>query len=279
MLVGTAIAPMHELIAQLTDPLVVVWLVMIAVLARLVWRRRWATVGWFTPPFLLLFIFGCAPTVDILVPGIEATAFVCSPVAGDSKGGDSAFKYEAGESTVVVVLGGGAYASSRDLLGVSLREDGTRILTGLELMRDSKASALVLGGGHPVPGRLTDTPPALLEHWLLSSGLVANTLLITNLGACGNTHDEAMAFRKLELVYQWRRVLLVTSALHIPRAVAVFKKQGITVVPVPCDFKAFGIPYPRFGFSMFPSTDRLQVLGLYLHEKIGWWVYRARGWV
>jgi len=38
----------------------------------------------------------------------------------------------------------------------------------------------------------------------------------------------------------WRKVILVTSALHIPRSVAVFAAQGIAVVPVVCDFQAYG---------------------------------------
>jgi hypothetical protein len=31
--------------------------------------------------------------------------------------------------------------------------------------------------------------------------------------------------------------------------------------------------------SPFPRQHRLFLLALYMHEKIGWWVYRARGWV
>ncbi len=33
------------------------------------------------------------------------------------------------------------------------------------------------------------------------------------------------------------------------------------------------------GASPFPRQHRLELLSLYLHEQIGWWVYRWRGWV
>ena len=100
---------------------------------------------------------------------------------------------------------------------------------------------------------------------------------MTNLGICINTHDEAVAFRKLARSQGWSKVLLVTSALHLRRAVALFKQQGIEVTPVAADFQALGVPPDPF--SPFPREHRLFLMTLYLHEKIGWWVYRLRRWV
>lgn len=76
------------------------------------------------------------------------------------------------------------------------------------------------------------------------------------------------------------RILLVTSAYHLRRAEAVFRKAGMDVIPVACDFvaglaelesKPLFNPIPRPG-----GFDKMQ---LYMHEVIGWWVYRWRGWV
>ena len=94
-----------------------------------------------------------------------------------------------------------------------------------------------------------------------------------------NTHDEALRFKELSAQRGWHKVILVTSALHVPRAVAVFAAQGIAVVPVACDFQTYGVPSTQGDFSPFPRQGRFYLLSLYLHEKIGWWVYRARGWV
>jgi hypothetical protein len=68
----------------------------------------------------------------------------------------------------------------------------------------------------------------------------------------------------------------VFAAFHLKRAVAVFRKQGVTVVPVGCDFHDNGKPCT---WNLFPSQDRFALWSLYLHEKIGWWVYRWRGWI
>jgi uncharacterized SAM-binding protein YcdF (DUF218 family) len=74
-------------------------------------------------------------------------------------------------------------------------------------------------------------------------------------------------------------VLLVTSALHLRRAEAVFRKQGVDVTPIACDFQVYGVPRTSAFPSPFPSQHRLDLLSLYLHEQIGWWVYKWRGWV
>ena len=116
-----------------------------------------------------------------------------------------------------------------------------------------------------------------MQNWIVTSGLT--TAAVTNLGLCANTHDEALRFKELSVQRDWHKVILVTSALHMPRAVAVFAAQGITVVPISCDYEAYGVPAVRGDFSPFPRQNRFRILSLYLHEKIGWWVYRARGWV
>jgi uncharacterized SAM-binding protein YcdF (DUF218 family) len=63
------------------------------------------------------------------------------------------------------------------------------------------------------------------------------------------------------------------------RAEAVFQKQGVDVTPVACDFQVYGVPRTSGFSSPFPRQHRLDLLSLYLHEQIGWWVYRWRGWV
>lgn len=243
-----------------------VWFLMLLGLCWLVMRRRWRSAIWLGIPTFLIFLFGSTPLAETIVGAAEgrwARASLTEVAKGDA----------------VLVLGGGYYVSDRDPYGFALTDGGTRVLTALDLLRETKASALVLGGSLPVPDRPSVNPPSLLESWIVAWGMAGTALVITNLGICMNTHDEAVQFRKLEKEYGWRKVLLVTSALHMPRSVALFKQQGIEVEPVACDFKVYGVPGARRSFSFFPKQSRFEILGLYLHEKIGWWVYRWRGWV
>jgi uncharacterized SAM-binding protein YcdF (DUF218 family) len=239
---------------------------MFASLCWLLARRQWKSAIWLGSTTFVIFLFGSTPLVEAIVSAAESQS-----VAGSLM--------EVPRGDAVVVLGGGYYVSDKDPHGFALSEGGTRILAALELLRREKAPALVLGGGLPVPGQPGLSAPALLEKWVVSSGLARTAEVITNLGVCRNTYEEAVQFRKLQSVYGWRKVLLVTSALHMPRSLALFKKQGIEAEPVVCDFKVYGVPGARFPLSPFPRQRRFEILGLYLHEKIGWWVYRMRGWI
>jgi uncharacterized SAM-binding protein YcdF (DUF218 family) len=162
------------------------------------------------------------------------------------------------------------------MFGFALDAGGSRVLTALELVRRGKAKALVLGGSVPLTGKPGVVASSLVQEWVLASGLT--TAAVTNLGLCANTHDEALRLKELSAQRGWRKVILVTSALHMPRSVAVFSAQGIAVVPVACDFQAYGVASMQGDFSPFPRQYRFRHLALYLHEKIGWLVYRWRGW-
>jgi uncharacterized SAM-binding protein YcdF (DUF218 family) len=193
--------------------------------------------------------------------GSQVSAFSLQP---------SAFPFDA-----VVALGGGERVSQHDLLGFAMEDGGSRSLTAIQLVRSGKARTLVLGGSWPMPDRPDVPSMSVVQNWATAWGLVGGA--VTNLGICINTHDEAVAFKKLARSQGWSKVLLVTSALHLRRSVALFQKQGMAVTPVAADFQVWGVPPDPF--SPFPRQHRFFLLALYLHEKIGWWVYHARGWV
>jgi uncharacterized SAM-binding protein YcdF (DUF218 family) len=250
--------------APLLEPLGAIWLVMVLEVLWLSWRRKWRSAVWLGVPTVLIFLIGSTPLVEAVVARAERPQAL-----GDING--------LAEADVVVALGGGYYPSENDLFGFSLSEGGSRVLTAVELVRRGKAQALVLGGSAPFAGKPGVVATSLVQKWVLAWGMT--TVAVTNLGLCANTHDEALRFRELSAQRGWRKVILVTSALHVPRAVAVFAAQGIAVVPVACDFQAYGVPSVQGDFSPFPRQARFRILSLYLHEKIGWRVYRMRGWL
>jgi uncharacterized SAM-binding protein YcdF (DUF218 family) len=54
-----------------------------------------------------------------------------------------------------------------------------------------------------------------------------------------NTYENATATRRL---LQDGSILLVSSASHLPRAAALFRKQGFQVTPAPCGYFARNRP-------------------------------------
>ena len=67
--------------------------------------------------------------------------------------------------------------------------------------------------------------------------------------------------------------LLLTSAAHMPRAMAVYRKAGWNVTAYPVDFRA-GLQTPWWEYSLSQGTQRWQ---LALHELVGHGAYRLAG--
>jgi uncharacterized SAM-binding protein YcdF (DUF218 family) len=249
-----------NIILPLTEPLGAIWFLMVLTALYWAWRRKWKVALSLAVPILLLFLAGGTTLPGVLISAEERNyARDCPQTPAD----------------VVVVLGGGFYESQYDLHGIALTTSASRVITGMELAHRGLTTNLVLGGSVPTPNQ---TVPAStkVQTWAQNWGLPGITL--TNLGVCRDTHDESLAFKQLQTARGWKSVILVTSALHMRRSVALFAKQGIDVTPVACDFQAYGIP-PNPDYGPIPRQGRLVQFSLYLHEKIGWCVYKWRGWI
>lgn len=265
---------MKSFFIPLTEPLGVIWLLMAAGTVWLLVRRQWRSGVWLGVPTFLIFLIGSTPLAGMLVAQAERPYAASSRSLLDSQSSTVAPQPS---FDAIVVLGGGFYPSDHDVRGFVLDGGASRIVTGIELARRGRAPVLVLGGSVP-QGDTESVIGARVQEWVESLGMT--NFAITNLGFCRTTHDEAMALKRLQETHSWSNILLVTSALHMPRSEALFKKQGFTVTPVACDFRACGVGSPGFhGFSPFPRNGRFDLLSSYLHEKIGWWVYRARNWI
>jgi uncharacterized SAM-binding protein YcdF (DUF218 family) len=103
----------------------------------------------------------------------------------------------------------------------------------------------------------------------------------------GNTYENAVACRKILKEKGFRRVILVTSAAHMPRSVGVFKRLGIEVIPAPTGYTAtqgdVGISIPKnpynFLISLLPDADNLKTTTRMLKEYVGIFIYKLRGWL
>jgi uncharacterized SAM-binding protein YcdF (DUF218 family) len=108
---------------------------------------------------------------------------------------------------------------------------------------------------------------------LRQQGVPADALLIESTSA--NTHENA-AFSAVMLKREKRlRILLVTSAFHMPRAAAAFTKQGLLVIPAP----AYDPVYPSWeARPWWPKRAALRLSGRCLREYVGMWWYRLHDW-
>lgn len=178
----------------------------------------------------------------------------------------------------VVMLGGTHDYSPRTLLPMNFGPSVDRVTTALELIRTGKARALVLGGAfYRLHGE--ERPDSeLLEQWMRAWQLPTGELL--RLGMCANTRDEAERVAKLARERGWRRVLLVSTAAHLRRGEGTFRRVGLEVVPVGCDFQGLdALDHPDQLWRVIPEAGNLNWFQSWFHEVVGWWWYRLKGWL
>ena len=111
----------------------------------------------------------------------------------------------------------------------------------------------------------------LLEEW----GIPAAAIEVEE--ASINTRENALFSYRLLSARGIRKIVLVTSAMHMPRAAGAFRKAGFEVIPAPADFRTgWGAPNPVF--LWLPNAGSLEHSQTALHEWLGLWTYRLRGW-
>jgi uncharacterized SAM-binding protein YcdF (DUF218 family) len=188
------------------------------------------------------------------------------------------------QADAVLVLGGGLAPGLPPRSGVEVNEAGDRLLTGLRLMRTGRAPVLLLSGG-AVTFRRGDPAPAeavSARQLAIELGMDPSRILLSP--AARTTSEEARALAGIGRARGWRSVLLVTSALHMPRALASFQRgTGLRIIPVACDYLLparawMGTPTPGSVIgSVLPDTGALDASTLVIKEHLGMLVYRLRG--
>lgn len=172
----------------------------------------------------------------------------------------------------IVLLGGGVRARVNDHSLGNLNRWADRILYSAVLYQEGKAPRIVASGGGKENG---DTEAGLMRDILAVMGVPADAVVLENKSL--TTHDNARYTAPLLRENGWDKVLLVTSAFHMRRAVASFRAEGIDVIAAPTDHQT-GPVVPALG-DWLPSHTGLNLTTYALHEWLGYHVYAWRGWL
>jgi uncharacterized SAM-binding protein YcdF (DUF218 family) len=176
------------------------------------------------------------------------------------------------------LLGGSNGFSNYGVNSIEFSTTSDRIITAAELVRLKKGEALVIGGGEYSSSGQTGLHGQLIAEWLESWKPFNSPIHVLDYSS--NTKDEADQTKVLAEKNGWKKIILVTSAYHMRRAEALFKKTGLEMVSVGSDFEGLSSLEADFRiYSIVPSSGGFQALGLYLHEQVGWLYYKLRGWI
>jgi uncharacterized SAM-binding protein YcdF (DUF218 family) len=146
-----------------------------------------------------------------------------------------------------------------------------RLLCGRDLMTRGLAPVLVLSGGDADPFA-DHTPEAeIMGRWVRAVGPLPGTIEAEPRSR--TTYENAVETKRL--LGARVRIALVTSALHMPRAMALFKQQGFHPAAFPCGHLAG--PRESGIREYLPDVARLNDSTRAINEWVGLWLYRLAG--
>lgn len=228
---------------------------------------------WIAPPIVLalviLWVFGTGWVSALLTRSLEWRYLPPNPIP---------------EAQAIVVLGGATRSAAYPRPMVDVMESGDRLLYGAQLYRWGRAPWVILSGGR-TPWRGGGEPEALdMQQLLALMGVPADATLLEPKSL--NTYENAVKVRELLEPLGIQRILLVTSAMHMPRALALFQKQGFQVTPAPTDFliseqewsELTALPESVM-LNLLPEARHLDESSRAIKEYLGLVVYRLKGWI
>lgn len=165
----------------------------------------------------------------------------------------------------VIVLGG--FASKGYVEGGQFNRASDRFITATQLLTTGNASHILISGGNGdlKPGDFREGPWVKMQLKKLG---VADSLILVE-GNSRNTLENAGFSKKILLASNLKPpYLLVTSAFHMRRALMIFKKKKIDVVPHPCNYLTDNKHFKLI--DVVPQADVLSSWEVYLKEVVGY---------
>ena len=148
-----------------------------------------------------------------------------------------------------------------------------RVLAGIALARKHPEAKLALVGGEGdlFPVGFAESRATL--RFVLGEGIPATRIITEERSR--STHENAVFTKDLIRPGPGQNWILVTSALHMPRAIAAFRAVDWPVIPYPVDFKVDPETGLRANFSLVDGLSSSTVAGKEWAGLVG---YRLLGW-
>ncbi len=154
---------------------------------------------------------------------------------------------------------------------VNLGDGVDRLEGGIALHQAGKAPTLVFTGGRIPWENRTRVEGEDSRDVAISRGIPTDQILVTR--EVGNTADEARAVADLMRDKKWKRIILITTGWHMPRAAWLFRRAGIECTVFPVDFRRKPDPITLINF--LPKGEALEDTETALREAYGNVFYRV----
>jgi uncharacterized SAM-binding protein YcdF (DUF218 family) len=179
----------------------------------------------------------------------------------------------AGEAGAIVVLASSMYPETPPLPAARAGSDTLeRCLYAAWLYSHWKQVPVLASGGGSDAGQ-----PAYsltMREALRQQGVPPDAIWVED--RSHSTYENALFAARLLREKGIRRIVLVTEAYHMPRAVRCFREQSLEVIPAACGYRTFH----RFHLGdLLPGWEPIGWNEDVIHEAVGLGWYRLKGWI
>ena len=190
------------------------------------------------------------------------------------------------QADAIVVLGGATRTPGYPRPTAEVNEAGDRLLYAAWLYHQNAAPIIVVSGGAaPWIGPDGPSEAEIMADLLQRMGVPESAMLLEK--GSVNTYENAESSLDILKTHDIETIILVTSAIHMPRAYATFTYPEIEVTPAPTDFWVSQAEWnyylqPKLSIqlmNLLPSSRDLSLTTQAIKEYIGIVVYTVRGWL
>ncbi|MBN1878430.1 MAG: YdcF family protein [Anaerolineae bacterium] len=188
---------------------------------------------------------------------------------------------------VIVVLGGGTRTQAYPRSTHEVDDAGDRLLYAAWLYQHGAAPYILVSGGRAewVGPAGKNAEAEVMAELLTLMSVPREAIWLEETSR--NTYENAMESYKILEAEDVKDLILVTSAMHMPRAYGLFARPGFTVIPAPTDFFVTQDDWDFYTqpklevqvFNLLPSSSDLRLTSKVMKEYIGMVVYKLRGWL
>ena len=176
----------------------------------------------------------------------------------------------------IVVLGGGLRIPTQPAKQTQLSSSSDRYWYAVQLYRAGKAKRIIISAGNVIEQKGLHAEGVyaltLLERWGVPSAAI---IVEPDSRTTAENQQRVASILKSENI---NSALLVTSALHMPRAYGLFKELPISITPATADVLIRDIESIA-ALEWVPSANAMQLTTMALHEYYAIWYRRLKAFI
>lgn len=237
------------------NPLAVFWIFIVLSLFFYAVKRKKTAKKIALVAVVQLFIFSVSPLPTYLIRRLEQQYKPLKHISANN-------------NLPILVLGGG-HTYDTTLIPSQQISTGalSRLTEGIRLYKECNKTRLTLSGYSKYNGKPAHAK--VMAETAISLGVKAKDTVI--LSKPSITWEEAIAFKKR--FGNGKKLILVTSAYHMPRAIETFKRVGLSPVPAPTDYQVKH-DTDKLLYNWKPSAEKIKYTTKALHEYAGMVYYK-----